>query len=198
MGKIKLTKNELKAQRDDLERFTRYLPMLRLKKQQLQLEIRTLNRKIDRCTEDEAVLEADVEPWISLFSERYSWESHLDVSEIRSSAGNIAGVDIPVLERIEFSREIPDLFLAPLWIDDALELLEKWIRIRIERNFLKEQERVLEAELRTTTQRVNLFEKVKLPEARENIRIIRIFMGDEQTAAVARSKLAKGKGIRAD
>ena len=48
-------------------------------------------------------------------------------------------------------------------------------------------------ELRTTTQRVNLFEKVKIPEAKENIRIIRIFMGDQQTAAVARSKIAKGK-----
>ena len=40
---------------------------------------------------------------------------------------------------------------------------------------------------------VNLFEKVKIPEAKENIRIIRIFMGDQQTAAVARSKIAKGK-----
>ena len=53
--------------------------------------------------------------------------------------------------------------------------------------------RLLGEELRTTTQRVNLFEKVKIPEAKENIRVIRIFMGDQQTAAVARSKIAKGK-----
>jgi V/A-type H+-transporting ATPase subunit D len=40
---------------------------------------------------------------------------------------------------------------------------------------------------------VNLFEKVKIPEGEENIRVIRIFLGDQQTADVARSKLAKGR-----
>jgi len=48
-------------------------------------------------------------------------------------------------------------------------------------------------ELRTTTQRVNLFEKKLIPELRENIRKIKIFLGDEETAAVGRAKLAKGK-----
>jgi V/A-type H+/Na+-transporting ATPase subunit D len=195
MGQIKLTKNELKAQRDALARFTRYLPTLQLKKQQLQLEIRNLDRQIEQCRTEEADLAANTDPWISLFSESYPWESHLEVAEIRSSRGNIAGVDIPVLEGVEFSREAPDLFLAPLWIDDALEVIEKWIHIRVKRNVLEEQARILAAELRTTTQRVNLFEKVKVPEARENIRIIRIFLGDEQTAAVARSKLAKRKSV---
>ena len=195
MGKIKLTKNELKTQRDAFTRFTRYLPTLQLKKQQLQTEIHNLDRQIAQCTSDEADLRRDVESWVSLFSEPYPWESHIEVAEIRSSTGNIAGVDIPVLKGIEFSRDTPDLFLTPLWIEDALDVLEKWIRIRIERNVLEEQARILAVELRTTTQRVNLFEKVKIPETRENIRIIRIFLGDELTAAVARSKLAKGKGV---
>ena len=53
--------------------------------------------------------------------------------------------------------------------------------------------RILSKELRTTSQRVNLFEKVKIPEAKENIRVINIFLGDQQTSGVARSKLAKGK-----
>ena len=49
-------------------------------------------------------------------------------------------------------------------------------------------------ELRTTSQRVNLFEKVKIPECRENIRVIKIAIGDEQTAAVTRGKIAKSRG----
>ena len=36
MAKIKLTKNELKVQKDQLKMFNRYLPTLMLKKQQLQ------------------------------------------------------------------------------------------------------------------------------------------------------------------
>ena len=37
MAKIKHTKNEMKAQREALNRFERFLPMLQLKKQQLQV-----------------------------------------------------------------------------------------------------------------------------------------------------------------
>ena len=58
---------------------------------------------------------------------------------------------------------------------------------------LEKQYELLSKELRTTSQRVNLFEKVKIPEAKENIRVINIFLGDQQTSGVARSKLAKGK-----
>ena len=39
MAKIKYTKNELKAQKENLKRFTRYLPTLELKKKQLLMEI---------------------------------------------------------------------------------------------------------------------------------------------------------------
>ena len=50
MAKIKLTKGELKKQRDSLKQFRRYLPTLQLKKQQLQMKIlearTTLNQKL--------------------------------------------------------------------------------------------------------------------------------------------------------
>jgi len=72
-------------------------------------------------------------------------------------------------------------------------MLRQLIRLRVERQIIEEQHRLLADELRTTSQRVNLFEKVKIPECKENIRVIRIFTGDQQTAAVARSKIAKGK-----
>ena len=79
-------------------------------------------------------------------------------------------------------------------MDRGVDTLKQLMRLRVERQVMEEQHRLLNEELRTTTQRVNLFEKVKIPEAKENIRVIRIFMGDQQTAAVARSKIAKGKG----
>ena len=63
--------------------------------------------------------------------------------------------------------------------------------LQAEREILSEQRRLISEELRTTSQRVNLFEKVKIPECNENIRVIKIFLGDEQTAAVARGKMAK-------
>jgi V/A-type H+-transporting ATPase subunit D len=58
---------------------------------------------------------------------------------------------------------------------------------------LTSQHSRLRDELRTTSQRVNLFEKVKIPETGENIRTIQIYLGDEQTAAVVRGKIAKAR-----
>jgi len=193
MAKIKHTKNELKAQRDALRRFERYLPTLLLKKQQLQTEMRTLDQKLTAKTGEVDALRSDMASWVRLFSEPFDFQSCLTVTDIRISEGNIAGVNIPVLEGVDFSRQVPDLFESPLWVDDALAALEKLTRLSVEQAVMERQYQLLKEELRTTTQRVNLFEKVKIPECREHIRVIRIFLGDQQTAAVARAKIAKGK-----
>ncbi len=193
MAKIKLTKNELKTQRDALKRFERYLPTLQLKKQQLQLEVRQVEARVNAKRGEEEDLRRALDAWVRLFAEPVAWDTLLRVRAVREGEGNIAGVAIPVLEAIDFERAAPDLFDTPAWVDDGLRILEQLIHLRVERRILEEQQRRLAGELRTTNQRVNLFEKVKIPESREHIRRIRIFLGDQQTAAVARSKIAKGK-----
>ena len=47
MVRVKLTKTELKARTDALKRFQRFLPMLQLKKQQLQGEIAGIAAKAE-------------------------------------------------------------------------------------------------------------------------------------------------------
>ena len=195
MAKIKYTKNELKAQRDALTRFRRYLPTLQLKKQQLQMELRGLEAQIAAKRSEEEKARAGLASWVKLFSEPFDFMPYIQVKEVVRSSGNIAGVAIPIFGSISFVEETPDLFETPAWVDDGTELLRQLIRLRVERQIIEEQHRLLSEELRTTSQRVNLFEKVKIPECRENIRVIRIFMGDQQTAAVARSKIAKGKSV---
>jgi len=81
----------------------------------------------------------------------------------------------------------------PLWVDKAVVLLRDSARIDALMATLRVQVSLLEKELRTTSQRVNLFEKVKIPETKENIRRIGIYIGDQQTAAVVRGKIAKKK-----
>jgi V/A-type H+-transporting ATPase subunit D len=98
-----------------------------------------------------------------------------------------------MLEKVDYHRSVPDLFASPSWVDDGMEALDQLMQLRVQRLILEEQGRLLRKELRTTTQRVNLFEKVKIPECRDNIRTIRIFLGDQDTSAVARAKIAKGK-----
>ena len=191
MAKIKHTKTELKAQREALSRFERFLPMLQLKKQQLQAEVQVIEqRMIDKLREREQV-RGDITRWVRVFAEPVGVENMLNLADIVTDEGNIAGVRIPVLKDIKTQRADVDLFETPPWIDDAMDATEKLIRLRVEHEVLAEQKRLVSEELRTTSQRVNLFEKIKIPECRENIRVIKIFLGDEQTAAVVRGKIAK-------
>jgi len=195
MAKVKLTKNELKSQRDSLKRFQRYLPTLQLKKQQLQMEVRKLDTRIEEKRLEEEALLRKLKSWSRLFSEPFDFEQYIKLKEVILGDGNIAGVTIPVLEDLSFTRELPDLFATPLWIDEGMDVLQHLIRLRVERLVMRAQQESLREELRTTNQRVNLFEKVKIPECKEAIRKINIFMGDQQTSAVARAKIAKGKTI---
>ncbi|MEE9369652.1 MAG: V-type ATP synthase subunit D [Pontiella sp.] len=193
MAKIKLTKNELKTQRDSMARFKRYLPTLQLKKQQLQMEMRRIDQEILEKRDEEQEARATLSSWIQLYSEPIDLGPYAELESFETSTGNIAGVNIPILENLVFKQVEVNLFETDAWTDEGIHVLKQMTRLRVERHILEEQHRLLGDELRTTTQRVNLFEKVKIPEAKENIRVIRIFMGDQQTAAVARSKIAKGK-----
>lgn len=194
MAKIKLTKNELKVQKDSLKMFKRYLPTLMLKKQQLQTEIRTIDAKAKEVRQARVELEKEFDAWIAVFGEQEAFTKDMvTVKNIRKGTGNIAGVTIPIYEGADFSRGDYDLYETPLWVDMAADRMEKALSLDLEAEVLDEQVRLLSQELRTTTQRVNLFEKVKIPEAKANIKKISVYLGDEQTAAVVRSKISKKK-----
>lgn len=194
MAKIKLTKNELKVQKDALKMYRRYLPTLTLKKQQLQSEIRTIEAKANAVRNERKALEQGFSDWIAVFSETDAFpDGIITVSNIRKGSGNIAGVDIPTFEGADFSRGDYDLYETPLWVDIAANHMEKAMSLDLEADVLDEQVRLLQAELLATSQRVNLFEKVKIPETEENIRKISIYMADQQVSAVVRSKISKRK-----
>ncbi len=196
MAVVKLTKNELKNQKDSLKRFQRYLPTLILKKQQLQMVMRQVEQKIkDVETKRESVYTA-LQPWIGVFGEKIELASLVKIKSIVKTMGNIAGVDIPVFSDLEFDFVEYDLFTMPVWIDRGLDVLKKMAAYDAEIEVLKEQLRLLGEELQITTQRVNLFEKVKIPETKTNIRKIQIYLGDQQTASVVRGKMAKNKIVK--
>ena len=194
MAKIKLTKNELKGQKDALKMYRRYLPTLILKKQQLQTELRAIEDKATEVRNEKLELETGFEDWIAVFSEESAFpQGVVTVSNIRKGKGNIAGVDIPTYEGADFSRGDYDFYSTPLWVDIAADYIEKAISLDLEAEVLDEQVRLLESELRATSQRVNLFEKVKIPETQRNIKKISIYLADQQVSAVVRSKISKRK-----
>lgn len=196
MPKVKLTKTALKQERDSLKQFQRFLPTLQLKKQQLQLEMRTCLERIEKNREFENATKEALRSWTALFGDSAAVgriEQNLSIKEVVTGEQNIAGVDVPVFKEVVFEFKPFDLFSDEPWLDDAVESVKKIVSIQEEREIIRRQYELIADELRVTTQRVNLFEKVKIPECKENIRAIQIYLGDMDTAAVARSKIAKKK-----
>lgn len=194
MAKVKLTKTELKAQTDALKRFQRFLPMLQLKKQQLQSEIAGIAAKADAVTSRERAVRQSLNRWIGLVAtEEQLLADLVKVKDVRTGSANIAGVTIPTFERIETEVKDVDLWSTPAWVDAAVEATTQILSLQCERAIYEEQRRLVTEELQQTSQRVNLFEKVKIPSCKEAIRVIKIALGDEQTAAVTRGKIAKSR-----
>ena len=194
MARVKLTKTELKAQNDALKRFQRFLPMLLLKKQQLQGEIAGITAKAEETSARERAIREDLGRWIGLFATAEEELAGLvKVKGVKTGTANIAGVTIPTFESVDTEVREIDPWATPAWIDNAVEATTKVLTLQCERAIYEEQRRLVAEELQQTSQRVNLFEKVKIPDCREAIRVIKIAIGDEQTAAVTRGKIAKGR-----
>lgn len=196
---IKLTKNELKKQKDNLKQFQRYLPTLQLKKQQLQSVIMSIRMELERKEAERIQMIGDLDDWVAVFAENelFDEKKRLDQlvqpDKVIVKDDNIAGVTIPAFEELTFKDINYDVDDYPLWVDTAVFKLREIARLDALVSTLRKQVELLEKELRTTSQRVNLFEKVKIPEAKENIRVIQVYLGDQQTAAVVRGKISKKK-----
>ncbi len=196
---VKLTKNELKAQKDALKQFTRYLPTLQLKKQQLQIVIMRIEAELERQQAELVKMRKGFYDWVAVFAENRSFEEGKQLDQLVRPAkvvcgeDNIAGVKIPVFRELTFHTIEYDVADYPLWVDTAVIKLREIARLDAVVKVTRQQLELLHKELRTTSQRVNLFEKVKIPETKENIRVIGIYLGNEQTTAVVRGKMAKKK-----
>ena len=196
MAKLKFTKTEQKNQQDQLKQFQRFLPTLQLKKQQLQAEVRLSIEALEANLAAQKTLEKELASCIAFFGNDEAAEfiaSKVRVTKVVAGYANIAGINIPTFDHVEFEESSWNLFETGWYVDDAINALKSAVSLREAYRIIEEQHRLLSEELRTTSQRVNLFEKVKIPECMENIRKIQIYLGDATTAAVVRSKIAKRK-----
>ncbi len=200
---IKLTKNEQKVQKDLLKQYQRYLPTLQLKKQQLQQVIMTTRAELAQKEAERVQMIGNLDDWVAVFAENAIFDEDKSIDTLVQPETvicrneNIAGVTVPKFEELKFKDVEYDVDDYPLWVDTALVKLREIARLDALVSTLRQQEALLEKELRSTSQRVNLFEKVKIPEAKENIRVIGVYLGDQQTAAVVRGKISKKKLVEA-
>ncbi len=195
MAQVKLTKTELRVQQIKLSQLRKYLPTLQLKKAMLQAEINQLQAEIDLLKESLQTEDSRVQEFSALFSERNSsiLLSVVAIQEVRLSHENIAGVEIPIFQEVVFADARYSLFDSSVWYESAIDAVKKLLVLQEKVKIEEKKKEALAKELREVSIRVNLFEKIMIPRATENIKRIKIFLGDQQLAAVSQAKVSKKK-----
>lgn len=195
MAALRLTKNELRAQQTRLKQLMKYLPTLQLKKAMLQAEVNEARQEVAQAEKFYSGVLAQVNSYAGLLADRASLDPQkaAKIQSVQKRYENIAGIDVPYFDGITFEPYDYDLFDTPPWVDGVIkglrDLTEASIRIKV----AQEKKAALERELREVSIRVNLFEKILIPRASENIKKIKVFLGDQELASVSRAKVAKGK-----
>jgi V/A-type H+-transporting ATPase subunit D len=195
VAEIKLTKTELRAQQLRLDRLQKYLPTLQLKKALLQMEVNHAQAEIDALLAEFALVEEKVNHYKALFTDKgaFSLFPSVTILEVKKNYENIAGIDVPLFDKVLFDPPSYSLFDTPVWMESAIEGVKNLLIVREKVKIVREKKRALEKELKDVSIRVNLFEKIMIPRAQQNIKRIKIFLGDQQLAAVSQAKVAKKK-----
>lgn len=194
MAKLRLSKHALQKERDNLQLYQRLLPSLDLKRRQLSMEFEKARRAHTRAQREADQLEAKIGAELPMLA-----NSDIDltglvrVKNMHLGQENIVGVKLPVVDELEYEVADYSLLTRPAWVDVAVKRLKDAAQSRIEVTIAAERVRILDKSVRRVTQRVNLFDRILIPTAKENIKRIQIFLGDVERDAVVRSKIAKGK-----
>jgi len=192
---IKLTKNGLRDQQKRLNQLERYLPTLKLKKMMLQLVVNEVRAEISALQIEYDRAKSKMEKEAALLTEKLPVEpkEFAAVKRVEKRFENIAGSDVPFFIGIEFVDHPYSLLDTPPWFDTFVTSLRRLTSLQVQMDTARTRKRILEEELRQVSIRVNLFEKVLIPRHLQNIKKIRIFLGDQQLAAVGQAKVAKFK-----
>jgi V/A-type H+-transporting ATPase subunit D len=196
MARLALNKSSLKRQRDQLKTYSKFLPSLELKRLQLMIAYRQARRDLDEIDQQIAAFEANQEPLHALLgATSIPLEGLFRVRDILVSETSAVGVRLPTLDGIEIDVARYSMLTKPFWVDLLVDALRGLAELRVKKKLANERVARLSEAVRKVTQRVNLFEKVLIPQAEENIRRINIFLADAQRVSVVRSKIAKAKTV---
>ena len=180
-----------------LAQLEKYLPTLQLKKAMLQTEVNNASAILDEAIVKALSKKKELEEASHLLHHDKAQDvlDALKVQQVEVAIENIAGAEIPIYQDVLFEEESYSLISTPFWFDALLAQGRDLVRGIEECKVLATRKRLLEKELREVSIRVNLFEKVMIPRVRANIKKIKIFIGDQDLAAIAQAKAAKKKII---
>lgn len=194
MAKLALNKSTLNKEGKKLESYRQFVPALDLKRKQLMAARADVTRELKQKQQAQDDLEQAISTDFSMLAgSDIRLEELVTIKRLEIGEYNLVGLDLPVLSELELSVRQYSRLASPYWLDQVIELLQQSVRFRLEARILEQRLELLNEGLQKTTQRLNLFDKVLIPQSEKNIRKIRIALSDAERAGVVRAKIAKNK-----
>jgi V/A-type H+-transporting ATPase subunit D len=196
MSQIKLNKASLSLEQKNLKNYNKYLPSLELKRKKLLSERNITDKQVVALKQQENELKNIIQTSLPMVGGRFPLlHGIIKIGSLTIENENIVGVKLPVYKSIQFEIANYSYLNTPHWFDHLIQLVCDTIQIKFHMNVLLTRQQLLNKSIQTVTQRKNLFEKVLIPNALNTIRLIQIFLSDNERAAVVRSKIAKKKRL---
>ena len=194
MAKLKLSKSSLQQERNQLKLYERTLPSLDLKRRQLTVELSKARGELMHTEKALGQLEEHIGEQLPMLANQDMQLSGLvEMTDFELVEENVVGVRLPLLQSIHCTVADYSMLAKPAWVDVLVERLKDAAELHTRLQVAQERVRILAVQEKRVTQRVNLFDKILIPNAKKNIQRIQIYLGDAERAAVVRSKLAKAK-----
>ena len=194
MARLQLSKSALSREQKNLRTYKRFLPSLDLKRQQVMAERNEAARQLaqtQREIDELRMAAGDINPMLA--NRDVDLTDLARITDVSLDVENVVGTRLPTLTAVTVEVRDYPLMGKPFWVDITAQMLRQMLELRVRLQVEQRRLALLEEAVKTITQRVNLFDKVLIPRARQNIKRIQIYLSDLQTAAVVRSKIAKRK-----
>jgi len=189
--KIKYTKTERARQKKILKVSLRMLPLFEAMEKSLMSTINTIAERIEEICHVIDKNNKVAEPWVAVMSDsQVDIKSYISVNKIITKPVDVAGVRVNQYESVDFNV-MPVAIDTPLWVDDAIELMQEQLQLMAEIECLEEQIRLLEEELLDVRARIKLFENRRIPNAKTAIRKIGQKLQDDERLTIATAKVVK-------
>ncbi|CCY77632.1 V-type ATP synthase subunit D [Brachyspira aalborgi] len=186
--KFQYNKTALQNLRRQLSIREKALPTLKSKEAALRLEVRKITAEIDLLKEEYEMIVKENQNYNGFWTE---FPKIVKIRNIISEQKNIAGVRVAILNKIDFALEQISLFNMPSWIRLAISMFERLMTIQIRIEMTEARLNALAYARKKTTQKVNLYEKVQIPEYRMAIIKIKRYMEDEDNLSKSSQKIVK-------
>ena len=194
MARLQLSKSALSREQKNLRTYKRFLPSLDLKRQQVMAERNEAARQLAQTRREINELRkaaGDINPMLA--NRDVDLTDLARITNVSLDVENVVGTRLPTLTAVTVEVRDYPLMGKPFWVDNTAQMLHQMLELRVRVQVEERRLALLEEAVKTITQRVNLFDKVLIPRAQQNIKRIQIYLSDLQTAAVVRSKIAKRK-----